>query len=105
MITDTDLDLIFEYGNTNQHKELIELLQKIWHWPEYIKYENGKLELHTGGWEENEDIIDILSQTTFWEFFWLKSERGGHYYFEIWNGDKMKGAEPTDNYEDDFEQF
>jgi hypothetical protein len=99
-MTENDLDLIFEYGNTNKHIELIKLLQNIWHWPDYIKYEDGKLELHTGGWSENERIITELAQTIFWAFFWQKSERGGHHYFTIWNGDKLKG-----NLEDDFDQM
>jgi hypothetical protein len=90
-------DLIFEYGNNQQHIELIDYLKSIWIYPErHIKYDNGKLELHTGGFSINEDYIDILSETIFWNLFWDKSERGGHYYFTIY---KSKG-----NFEDDFDQ-
>jgi len=43
-----------------------------------------KLELHTGGWSGNEDIIYALqANPSFWMLFWQKSVRGGHYYFEI----------------------
>jgi len=44
-----------------------------------------KLELHTGGWSGNEDIIHALKENKshFWFFYWQKSVRGGHYYFRI----------------------
>lgn len=95
----TILDMIYEYGNTNKHKELIDLLFDIWTYKDYISFTDGKLELHTGGYSANEEIITELSQTSFWFFFWQKSERGGHHYFTIWNGEKLKG-----NLEDDYDQ-
>lgn len=42
-----------------------------------------KLELHTGGWSGNEEIICALQKSQFWFFWWESSRRGGHYYFEI----------------------
>jgi len=42
-----------------------------------------KLELHTGGWSGNEDIIEALKKSYFWIFYWEKSVKGGHYYFTI----------------------
>lgn len=42
------------------------------------------LELHTGGWSGNEDIIEALQKhKLFWLMWWWKTERGGHYHFEI----------------------
>lgn len=41
------------------------------------------LELHTGGWSGNEEIIGELQQTFFWMFYWQCSIRGGHYYFHL----------------------
>lgn len=42
------------------------------------------LELHTGGWSGNEEIIAALKQNKlFWMIWWWKTEKGGHYYFEI----------------------
>lgn len=42
-----------------------------------------KLELSTGGRDGNEEIIGILQQSIFWLLYWKRSERGGHYEFEI----------------------
>jgi hypothetical protein len=50
----------------------------------------SKMELHTGGWSGNEDIIETLKQTWFWRFNWEGSRRGGHYYFEIPNREEKK---------------
>jgi hypothetical protein len=33
--------------------------------------------------DEHEDIIDVLSETAFWQMYWQKSERGGHHYFVL----------------------
>ncbi|MGB9808442.1 MAG: hypothetical protein ACPLSA_00145 [Caldanaerobacter sp.] len=74
--------------------DLIELIEKLWHWPEwgvvkrwgYRSFDRKrvlKLELHTGGWSGNEGIIAALQKSMFWSLYWEKSERGGHYYFEI----------------------
>lgn len=42
------------------------------------------LEIHTGGLSNNEQIIDALkSNKLFFTMWWSKTERGGHYYFEI----------------------
>jgi len=52
----------------------------------FRKYEKSGIvyiELHTYGWSGNEEVIGVLQETLFWTFFWQKSERGGHYYFEI----------------------
>lgn len=65
---------------------LLNLIESEWWAAESLwTYENNILEIHTGGWSENEDIIEALedNQYYFWELFWWKSERGGHYWFEI----------------------
>ena len=45
---------------------------------------SGKItiELHTGGWSGNEDLIRALQKSYFWSF-WRISKVGGHYYFKI----------------------
>jgi len=67
------------------YHDLIRLVQENWKFEEFEYFAlNGKnLELHTGGWSGNEDIIDALKQTDFWTAYWMKTERGGHYYFEL----------------------
>ncbi len=41
-----------------------------------------KLELHTGGWSKNEEIITAMKKCGLF-LFWTKSEAGGHYYFSM----------------------
>ena len=69
---------------------LIEYIKSIWWAPDWGFVLKGKrvlkLELHTGGWSGNEEIIGVLMNNFFWHFYWEKSERGGHYYFEIGKG-------------------
>lgn len=62
---------------------LLELLHVVWYFPDYIKRNGRQLELHTGGWSGNEEIISVLQESMFWYLYWQKSERGGHYYFEL----------------------
>ena len=45
-----------------------------------------KLELHTGGWSGNEDIIRAILGNVYLTHFkmrYVKWHAGGHYYFEI----------------------
>jgi len=64
----------------------IEFIREIWHWPDWGFELKGKrvlrLELHTGGWSGNEDIIGALFNSLFW-LYWQKSTRGGHHYFKV----------------------
>jgi hypothetical protein len=41
------------------------------------------LELHTGGWSENEEAISYLEHTLYWSMCWVRSEKGGHYWLRI----------------------
>lgn len=41
-----------------------------------------KLYLATGGWSENEYMISAFQENIFWTAYWIKSERGGAFYFE-----------------------
>lgn len=80
---------------------LLELITENTKWADRQIHKTGKrvihYEYHTGGWSGNEDVIDALRGNMFWFFFWQKSTRGGHYYFEIkhpeWYG-KLKQEMP-----------
>ena len=72
-------------------RELVEFIASLWQYDE-IEIRRGrdslrklvyKVEFHTIGWSGNEEIIGALRDTFFWVVCWEKSERGGHYYFEI----------------------
>lgn len=74
--------------------ELIDYIERIWWASEWgFKVKDGKdilrkkckiLELHTGGWSGNEDIMRALQKNKWFEmFYWQESRRGGHYKYEI----------------------
>lgn len=62
---------------------LAEYLIGIWHYPDYIKLWGRHFQIHTGGWSGHEDIIAELHKNNFFMLWWKKSERGGHYWFEL----------------------
>jgi hypothetical protein len=70
-------------------QELMEYIEDLWKYPHYwtqTKNSFGHNEYHisTGGWSGNEDIITALQgNLMFWAMCWMKSERGGHFVFEI----------------------
>jgi hypothetical protein len=91
--TESELEDIKNWSIKNVD-DLIAHLKDVWQYSgTAIKESFGKsksgelvlnLELHTCGWSGNEDIISALSKNVlFWSMWWAKSERGGHYYFEI----------------------
>lgn len=72
--------------NTNDFYEGVTILEKYWnqHYGTLdIEAKDGivTLELTTGGWSENEEIINILANTMFWFIWWQESKRGGYYKF------------------------
>lgn len=67
---------------------LLDLVKENTKWSDRQIHITGKkvirFEYHTGGWSGNEDVINALRQNLlFWPLFWVKSIRGGHYYFKI----------------------
>ena len=52
-----------------------------------IDIQDNLIAIHTGGWSENEQLISILKQTSFWVKFHKITTTGGHYYFDkdLWN--------------------
>ncbi len=68
-------------------QDFLDFLESIWWAADWGFKVTGKnvvrLELHTGGWSGNEEIIDTLHKTFFWSMYWRSSRTGGHYYFKI----------------------
>ena len=63
---------------------LLDVLEEVWWAGDWgFKHRGRKVELHTGGWSGNEEIIHWLQTTMFWAFNWQKTVRGGHYYFTM----------------------
>lgn len=72
---------------------LIKFMEAIWHFPEHgVRRRGNKVELHTGGWSGNEELITSLTTTMFWMMYWQCSRRGGYYYFELPAGDTEETA-------------
>lgn len=92
--TKKDLQQLSGWDVFDAHN-LIKRIKEMWVNQSYIKeswgidrvwHKNPVLifELHTGGWSGNEEIIKALQDNKlFWLMWWQKTERGGHYTFEI----------------------
>lgn len=93
-LKDTDLEKI-EYWNYNDFIGLMEFVETIWdsNYGSFTvsegSYEVGKLKtkkyrLTTGGWSDNETILQaIQNNDLFWLSCWESSSRGGLYVFEV----------------------
>ena len=92
--TEDELKKLKEWDAFHDPKGLIDFIRDIWWMPDWGFILTGKralrLQLHTGGWSGNEDIMNVLAENfSFW-FYFEKHLRGGHYYFKI--PLKKKGA-------------
>jgi len=78
-----ELDIL----NSNDWNKCIQLIEDYWNTDygtcELCRERNGTetLELTTGGWSENENLIDQIAETWFWLLWWQESKRGGYYKF------------------------
>src|SRR3990172_6948334 len=92
--TEKELKEIQNWNVKDAHN-LIDRLRDMWEYKNYFIESWGldhihkerpvlMLELHTGGWSGNEDVIEALQKNKiFWMMWWWKEERGGHYYFDV----------------------
>jgi hypothetical protein len=73
-------------------QQFIEHLRTVWWMPDWgfgLKRKYGDyqgLELHTGGWSGNEEIIGALMQNSYLYYHWMNVQMwraGGHYYFKL----------------------
>ena len=46
-----------------------------------IEEDSNLIGIHTGGWSDNEALIDEFKETTWWLKYHEITMRGGHYYF------------------------
>lgn len=72
----------------NKPMETVEYMRGLWWadtWGFHVNQKPGgvQLDLSTGGWSGNEDIIGVLQKSFFWLAHWKQSSRGGHYIFFI----------------------
>ena len=106
-MTKKETDDCINTFKTNNWDACIQWIKDYWNTDygtfEICKEKNGitTIELTTGGWSENEYIIDMLADTMFWFLWWQESKRGGYYKFiytekinyeseEIENGNKNR---------------
>ena len=67
-------------------EKVLDVIEGEWEFADvcFVKKKKGasiSLELHTGGWSGNEEIISALEQNVaFWARMY-KSQTGGHYWF------------------------
>lgn len=47
-----------------------------------INEDDNLISIHTGGWSENEVLIEEFKQTLWWFKYHKITKRGGHYYFD-----------------------
>lgn len=83
--TEEALKFIEEYDVFEKKgvEDLVDFIGEIWYHGDWGFIRGGdKLELHTGGWSGNEDVIRSLEKTFFWDFCLESYRRGGHYYFD-----------------------
>lgn len=83
-------DFKLELGNAGEWFDFIHSCwwAASWGWHEEIVEEDGKLvrklDISTGGWSGNEDIIEAMQNNSMmWMHTWWSSRRGGHYVFKI----------------------
>lgn len=87
--TEAELETIREWDLLKKPVAgLVEYVRDLWWAPDWGFHLKGKrvllLQLHTGGWSGNEDIIAALKQNViFWMMCWRKSTVGGHFWFRI----------------------
>jgi len=90
-MNDKEIEIIKNFDMVKEKvMPFVEFIMDIWdsHYGKIKLHEKDEdgyrtLEIHTGGWSENEEIIMFLEQTMFWGMFWWKSERGGHYWLKV----------------------
>lgn len=99
--TDNILDFLTTYAISSENLvEFINHIKNTWKYDDWgfvinmHTDETGEtykcLNLHTGGWSGNEDVICALERNiVFWGIAWSESRRGGHYRFDLSRLERM----------------
>ena len=84
-----DLDRIRTWDPKLAHG-LADFVRGLWNWQHMAMLHCGPdgkiwvLDLRTGGWSGNENIVEAMrANTVFWAMCWQMSDSGGHHVFEI----------------------
>jgi hypothetical protein len=82
--SDEDLERIMDWPISDA-PAMLDFVHSLWWAPEFGWRRGDRwLDVSTGGWSGNEDIISALQRNTmFWMFCWESSRRGGHYRFDL----------------------
>lgn len=99
--SEVDLKYIKEFDLLKRPvKELLDHVEQIWEYGDWgFKRTYHNLQLHTGGWSGNEDIIEALQHNfLFWGMYWQKELRGGHYYFNTGMVSKGKDSQKINRF-------
>jgi hypothetical protein len=65
-------------------KQLLEIVQGEWAYPDYVTEEGDTWTFVTGGWSGNENLIESLSENYLaWSQLWQSSHRGGKFIFRL----------------------
>ncbi len=96
--TRNELLKINRWDAIHDPRGLLEYVQTIW-WPDGgLVRISGKrvlrVEMHTGGWSGNEEIVGHLEKTMLWRAWWQSSVRGGHEYLVVRPFAKARKATP-----------
>lgn len=77
-------EAVEDYLKVDTYQKFMELLEDVWN-TDYGVYrvEDDAIEIHTGGWSENEEVLPQLKDTFYWGLAWQRSDRGGHYYLKV----------------------
>ena len=46
-----------------------------------INIDDNLVDIHTGGWSDNEELISVFKKTAWWSMYHRVTATGGHYYF------------------------
>ncbi len=80
---ENELKKIKEWGHED-YPALMYYIEELWSYSDRFLQKGDVYYLSTGGWSGNESLIEALEENAlFWCCCWQKSERGGHYWFEV----------------------